>query len=249
MDDIRKAKELGLSPQALIKNVPGPSQKWKASIKVWIHELYEKRIASRGESSKEPQANADDSRRSAEPRSTASSERRPGISHDSVVQYWKENAKRNDDENYRFLRSLKSCDYGFDVDEVANELHQSVFQIVDCTQCANCCKTKRPKFDESDVERIAAFLGMDESEFIDKYLEPNPDDPPYRTRQMPCPLLGEDNRCTVYDVRPAVCREYPYTDKEGLVFRTMSVANNALVCPAVFRIVEQMKQRVGRRFR
>ena len=36
MDDIRKAKELGLSPRALIKNVPGPSQQWKAPVKVWI---------------------------------------------------------------------------------------------------------------------------------------------------------------------------------------------------------------------
>ena len=47
MDDIRKARELGMSPQALIKNVPGPSQQWKAPVKVWIQELYEKRIGSR----------------------------------------------------------------------------------------------------------------------------------------------------------------------------------------------------------
>jgi len=177
------------------------------------------------------------------------SDRRPANHHDSIVRDWEENAERNDEQNYRFLRSLKSRDYGFEVDEVANELHQKAFQLLDCTRCANCCKTKRPKFDESDIERIAAFLNMDKAEFIDRYLEPNPEDPPYRTRQMPCPFLGEDNRCTVYEARPAVCREYPYTDKEGLVFRTMGVANNALVCPAVFWIIEQLKQRVGRRFR
>ncbi|WP_197454460.1 hypothetical protein [Stieleria varia] len=33
MDDIRKAKELGLGPQALIRNVPSPSQQWKAPSK------------------------------------------------------------------------------------------------------------------------------------------------------------------------------------------------------------------------
>ena len=47
MNDIRKAKELGLSPQALFKNTPSPNQQWKAPVKVWIQELYEKRIASR----------------------------------------------------------------------------------------------------------------------------------------------------------------------------------------------------------
>jgi hypothetical protein len=48
MDDIRKAKELGMSPQALIKNVPGPSQQWKAPVKVWIQELYDLRSPSNG---------------------------------------------------------------------------------------------------------------------------------------------------------------------------------------------------------
>ena len=48
MDDIRKAKELGLSPQTLIKNVPGPSQQWKTPVKVWIQELYEQRNPSDG---------------------------------------------------------------------------------------------------------------------------------------------------------------------------------------------------------
>ena len=49
MDDVRKAKELGLSPQALIKNIPSPSQQWKTPVKVWIQELYVKRILSRRE--------------------------------------------------------------------------------------------------------------------------------------------------------------------------------------------------------
>lgn len=50
MDDIRKAKELGLSPQALIKNVPSASQAWKASVKDWIQDLHDKRFGSRGTS-------------------------------------------------------------------------------------------------------------------------------------------------------------------------------------------------------
>lgn len=43
MEDIRMAKELGLSPRALMKNVPSPTQQWKAPVKIWIRELYEKR--------------------------------------------------------------------------------------------------------------------------------------------------------------------------------------------------------------
>ena len=39
------AKELGLNPRSLIKNIPSPSQQWKLPVKQWIRELYEKRTA------------------------------------------------------------------------------------------------------------------------------------------------------------------------------------------------------------
>ena len=62
-------------------------------------------------------------------------------------------------------------------------------------------------------------------------------------KALPCPFFGADNRCTIYEVRPADCVEYPHTDKEGFTFRTHGHANNALVCPAVFYIVEQMRMK------
>jgi Fe-S-cluster containining protein len=164
------------------------------------------------------------------------------MDHDSVVADWRANAKAHDDKNYKFLRSLKVRDYGFDPDEVAGELHEQAFQIVDCTRCANCCKTLNIKFEAADIERIACHLNITTAEFIATYLEANEEDGSYKARQKPCPFLGEDNRCTIYEIRPTVCQEYPHTDKEGFTFRTMGVAQNALVCPAVFWIVEQMKR-------
>ncbi len=43
-DDIRMAKELGMSPKTLMKNNPSPSQRWKLPVKCWIRELHEKRF-------------------------------------------------------------------------------------------------------------------------------------------------------------------------------------------------------------
>jgi len=42
-EDIRIAKEMGLNPLSLIKNIPSKSQPWKSPVKEWIHEMYEKR--------------------------------------------------------------------------------------------------------------------------------------------------------------------------------------------------------------
>ena len=84
---------------------------------------------------------------------------------------------------------------------------------------------------------------MTAQEFVDAYVSPEHKNDVYTFRQKPCPFLGVDNRCTIYEVRPDCCREYPHTDKEGFVFRTILHANNAKQCPAVFWIVENMRRR------
>jgi len=42
-EDIERAKRLGLNPKSLMKNVPSPSQQWKAPVSVWLKEIEEKR--------------------------------------------------------------------------------------------------------------------------------------------------------------------------------------------------------------
>lgn len=42
-EDIRMAKEMGLNPKSLIKNIPSPRDQWKQPVKIWIREMYEER--------------------------------------------------------------------------------------------------------------------------------------------------------------------------------------------------------------
>ncbi|RCX12097.1 hypothetical protein DFR58_12447 [Anaerobacterium chartisolvens] len=42
-EDIKIAKELGLNPKSLIKNIPNKNQQWKAPVSVWIREIQEER--------------------------------------------------------------------------------------------------------------------------------------------------------------------------------------------------------------
>ena len=36
-------KEMGLNPKSLVKNIPSKKEMWKASVKDWIHDMYDKR--------------------------------------------------------------------------------------------------------------------------------------------------------------------------------------------------------------
>ena len=42
-EEIRMAKEMGLNPKSLIKNIPNKKEMWKAPVKDWIRDMYEDR--------------------------------------------------------------------------------------------------------------------------------------------------------------------------------------------------------------
>lgn len=42
-EEIRMAKEMGLNPKSLIKNIPTKKEMWKAPVKEWIRDMYEDR--------------------------------------------------------------------------------------------------------------------------------------------------------------------------------------------------------------
>ena len=50
-EEVQMAKELGFQPRSLIKNRPAPSQQWKAPVRVWVRDLYERKIGSRQKAS------------------------------------------------------------------------------------------------------------------------------------------------------------------------------------------------------
>ena len=84
-------------------------------------------------------------------------------------------------------------------------LHESVFQNMDCLTCVNCCKTAKPVFTRTDVERISAFKNLKASQLEIKFLMADADGDWVPTT-VPCPFLNPDNRCSVYEVRPKSCR-------------------------------------------
>ena len=42
-EDVRMAKEMGLNPRSLIKNIPSKTQPWKLPVKDWTREMYQNR--------------------------------------------------------------------------------------------------------------------------------------------------------------------------------------------------------------
>ncbi|MBL7471499.1 YkgJ family cysteine cluster protein [Robertkochia sediminum] len=151
-------------------------------------------------------------------------------------------AKDKHKENKKFFAKLKKKPPKH-LDVLMQELHEEEFERTDCLECANCCKTTGPLFTNADIERISKFLRMKPQQFIEKYLRVDEDND-HVLQSVPCTFLDDQNYCLIYEVRPKACREYPHTDRKNFHQITNLTLKNTSICPAAFRIVEEMKKRL-----
>jgi len=118
-----------------------------------------------------------------------------------------------------------------------HDLHDRISAKINCLNCGNCCRTLGPRITDKDVERIAKTLRIKQTELIDKYLKVDEDgDLVFKT--MPCPFLGDDNYCSIYESRPKACREYPHTDRKKFHQIYKLSVKNASTCPIVFEVLD-----------
>ena len=152
-------------------------------------------------------------------------------------------AKDKHKENKFFFTKLKKK-APKQLDYLMQELHDEEFKRTDCLQCANCCKTTGPLFTDKDIERIAKHFKLKPSEFMEQYLRLDEDND-YVLQDVPCTFLGSDNYCSIYEVRPKACREFPHTDRKKFHQISNLTLKNVAICPAAFNIVEAMKNKVN----
>lgn len=150
-------------------------------------------------------------------------------------------AGKKENENKKFFSRLKAR-IPKDLDITVHRLHDEVFSELNCLDCANCCKSLGPRITEKDIERISKFLKLKRDSFVRSYLKVD-EDGDFVFQNMPCPFLMQDNFCSVYDVRPKACAEYPHTDRRKFHQLFNLTLKNTFTCPAVYEIVENLKMK------
>ncbi len=92
----------------------------------------------------------------------------------------------------------------------AVDLNPGVFY--QCSRCTACCKWPGDvRLEENEIEPIASYLGLLESEFIEKFTR-------LRTNRNGLSLLEKENHecvmlenggCRIHEVKPAQCQGFP----------------------------------------
>ncbi len=153
-----------------------------------------------------------------------------------------EKAKKEAAVQKKYLQKLKKRPPK-DLDRVMQQLHDDEFSKTDCLKCANCCKTTGPLFTDADIVRISKSLRLKPQTFIDQYLRID-EEGDYVLQQLPCPFLGAGNYCSIYDVRPKACREYPHTDRRKFYQINDLTLKNVAICPAAFNILQRLQKQL-----
>jgi Fe-S-cluster containining protein len=153
-----------------------------------------------------------------------------------------QNAKAKEKENIKLKNKLKQLN-SFDVDELFHTQHDEVFRNIDCMQCANCCKTTSPLLLDEDIKRISKHLKLSPKEFYTLYVKRD-EDGDLVFKNVPCVFLDNKNSCKIYNHRPKACKEYPHTNRKKMVQILDLTMENYKICPAVYTIVEQIKESI-----
>ena len=145
-------------------------------------------------------------------------------------------SQEHDDENWQFRSWLKQYAPD-DIDGLVKALSQKYFALIDCTQCANCCRSLQIEFQKSELHAIAKTLSQSIEAFEKQSMSEGMVNPP-------CPMLN-GKLCSIYENRPEVCRSFPHLEKPRFTSRLMGVIDNVATCPIAFNAFEELKAKLG----
>ncbi len=165
----------------------------------------------------------------------------------------KKNFKKNKKTYKKFLKKFDDK-YVPEIAKFAAEAEKKAWAKVDCLDCGNCCKKMTPTFIDADIKRISKHLKMTEAAFKKKWIEreePEPDGTQgdLINKSRPCQFLNlEDNKCSIYEVRPADCAEFPHFQKKTFEDQNETYMQNLKFCPATYEFVKKVKKLVEKEY-
>ncbi len=145
-------------------------------------------------------------------------------------------SQEHEDENWEFRSWLKQ-NAPDDVDGIVKTLSQKYFALIDCMQCANCCRSLPVEFNNNELHFIAKTLGQSIETFQKQSMSEGMVNPP-------CPMLN-GKLCSIYENRPDVCRSFPHLEQPEFTSRLIGVINNVAICPIAFNGLEELKTKLA----
>ncbi len=134
------------------------------------------------------------------------------------------------------------------LDTYVEQVAAPIIAAIDCTQCANCCRSLDVYLVPDDAQRLAdgLMIPLDavETRYIDHESTAEVEEWG-KFRQRPCALL-DGKLCSVYAHRPESCRTYPALTPD---FRWTlgDTIEGASLCPIIYNVLVALCERLLKR--
>lgn len=132
-------------------------------------------------------------------------------------------------------------------ERVLRKLAEEIEEAIDCRECANCCRVATAKLKEREVDILAKHIGVTRKVFLRDYSEESAEEGLILKRTATGCVFLEGNLCSVYEVRPRTCEDFPHLAKGdgSLVSRMWEMPDRATYCPIAYNTLEAFKEKIG----
>jgi Fe-S-cluster containining protein len=112
---------------------------------------------------------------------------------------------------------------------------------IDCTKCANCCRTLDVCLVPPDIDRLSAALDISIDEVVTRYADEDLGAAQGEWAVIPvkpCPML-RGNLCSIYHHRPHACQIYPQFTPD-FRYNMDDVIEGAATCPIIYNTLSAL---------
>lgn len=154
-------------------------------------------------------------------------------------------AHRDDFEVMRYTLELRDDLTDAQIDAAVEAIAAPIVAAIDCTQCANCCRSLDVYLTPDDAQRLADGIDVPLDAITTQHIDRAQASKVGEWgvfKQRPCAFL-KGKLCSVYAHRPETCRTYPAFTPD---FRWTldDTIDGAAICPIIYNVLMRMTEQV-----
>ena len=128
------------------------------------------------------------------------------------------------------------------IDAWVDTIAMPIVEAIDCTKCANCCRSLDVYLTETDASQLGSLIDVPIDSILDHVAAHRVGE--WGTfKAKPCGFLN-GSLCSVYSHRPETCRTYPMFTPD---FRWTldDTIEGASICPIIYNVLITLYRRIG----
>lgn len=132
-----------------------------------------------------------------------------------------------------------------DLDALVDDIATPIVAAIDCTQCANCCRSLDVCLVPPDIDRLSTALHIPIEDVITLYADEDLGAQHGEWAVIPvhpCPML-RGNLCSIYEHRPHSCRIYPQFTPD-FRYNMDDTIEGAAYCPIIYNVLMTLAARI-----